>query len=592
MTIPLSNLSKQNAGISNRTNKQALKKMKVSLISQDEYEKVKKDTKQDGHTNKLDEDPFKTLLSENKVIAPPFDMLTLSMLLEQNSVLAPCIEVLETNVAGFGHRFVPRKKEREGDIKKDEVLKEKTKLENFFNIATEESFTNFRKRLRKDLEATGNSYMEVIRNIKGEVSQFAHVQSYQMRLTKREDESIWVERPYLELQDDGDVKVAKLQKWYRFRKFVQSRYVSSASEHVSDGVRTIWFKEFGDPRVYDKTTGVELKQGDKNYNNPTMHATEIIHTKLYSPRSSYGLPRYVGNLLSIFGSRGSEEINFKTMENNNVPNMIIGISNGQLTQGSVERINSFMQNAISNSKNYSQVLVIEAESDSDEDGEDGNQTRLFVEPLKDQQINDALFQNYQEKNEKRIRRCFRFSSIFLGSSEELTRASLEDARKLADEQIFNAERDEEDSVYNRFIFPELGIVHHLFKSNSPNSTDSKTLVNILDKAEKSGGLTPRISRVVLEDILSIEMPPFPDNFDPDVPFSLTMAEAVKNKANMEPGSQVTALKNWNDKVLNALTGINTETVDPLIQHLNELNNHLEKEWSKELDEEHDHKHEE
>ena len=39
------------------------------------------------------------------------------------------------------------------------------------------------------------------------------------------------------------------------------------------------------------------------------------------------------------------------------------------------------------------------------------------------------------------------------------------------------------------------------------------------------------------------MPPFPSDFDPDVPFSLTMAEAVKNKADpAEPGQQVTALK--------------------------------------------------
>jgi hypothetical protein len=89
----------------------------------------------------------------------------------------------------------------------------------------------------------------------------------------------------------------------------------------------------------------------------------------------------------------------------------------------------------------------------------------------------------------------------------------------------------------------MGIVYHTFKSNSPNTTDNAQLVNILSGAEKTGGMTPRLARQVLGDILGQEMPPFPAGFNADVPFSLTMAEAVKNEADpAEPGQQVTAIK--------------------------------------------------
>ena len=92
--------------------------------------------------------------------------------------------------------------------------------------------------------------------------------------------------------------------------------------------------------------------------------------------------------------------------------------------------------------------------------------------------------------------------------------------------------------------------YHVFKSNSPNTTDNSELVRILSGAEKTGGMTPRIARQVLEDILGIDLPPFTADFDPDTPFSLTMAQAVKNQADpTEPGQQVTALKSmmgWGD----------------------------------------------
>jgi len=178
-----------------------------------------------------------------------------------------------------------------------------------------------------------------------------------------------------------------------------------------------------------------------------------------------------------------------------------------------------------------------------------------------------------------------------GNSDDYTRATAESSRRLADEQVFAPERDDFDDWVNRVLFPAMGIQYHRFKSNSPNTTDNTELVKILAGAEKTGGMTPRIARMLLQDILSMELPEFPEDFPADMPFSMTMAEAVKNKADVtEPGQQITALK-----AMEALTGadpgylalLNESFVDKLV----EVQRRLENGWREAVEQEAaDHEH--
>lgn len=518
-----------------------------------------------GSSEALPEEPFNALGHKGRVILPPFDMLTLSMLPENSSELGQCIEALEMNIEATGYRFVSRlrldditpstnaggekaKVEPEQQKLMDEAKREKVRLVNFFTYATSESFTGFRRRLRKDLETTGNAYFEVIRNAKGEIQGFTHLPSYQVRLGKMEDEQIEVTRKILELQVDGSVKIKEQRVMRRFRTFVQSRSIHQGRTVSSiSGHKVVWFKEFGDPRLYSKRTGEQRKRLE-----PNERASEIVHMKLYSPRSPYGLPRFIGNLLSVFGDRAAEEINWITFKNNNIPSMVFAVSGGQLTQATIERMQSFVESQIQGSDNYSKFLIVEAESLGEEEGEDGGQVKIDIKPLTAEQHNDALFQNYSNNNQDKIRRAFRLPPIFVGRASDYTRATAESSRRLADEQIFSPERDEFDELVNRILFPEMGVIYHRFKSNTPNTTDNQQLVKILGGAEKTGGMTPRIARSMLEEILGIDLPSFPGDFPADTPFSLTMAEAVKNQADpTEPGQQVTAMKTL--KALGILT---------------------------------------
>lgn len=529
-----------------------------------------------GKTKAAPEDPFAGLVNDGMVVEPPFDLLTLSMLGEQNTELGQVIEAMETNIEGFGQRFKSRLvKPADGELPKQ--LKqaseaERIRLENFFAYATDESFTEFRRKLRSDLEYTGNAYAEVIRDNKGEIQGFVHIPSYQIRLGVMEKKLTLYRRPILELQDDGSVNVIHVPTYKRFRPYAQSRYTRRANLSIVGGASQVWFKEFGDTREINCNTGKEFTPEEEK-NADTM-ANEMIHWRLYSPRTPYGLPRYIGNLLSIMGDRAAEEINFLTFQNNNIPSMVVAVSNGQLTQGSIDRIESFVESQIQGSSNYSKFLIIEAEGD--EEGEDGNQVKLDIKPLTKDQHDDALFQNYSANNQDKVRRAFRMPPIFVGKSDDYTTATADSSRKLADEQIFAPERNVFDDFVNRKLFPAMGIVYHKFISNSPNTTDNTELVRMMGAAEKTGAQTPMIARTVLEEILGRDLPEFPTEFPSNVPFSLTMAQAVKNQAQAsEPGQQVTALK--------SLGG----TDDGMIEYLLKVRKALEEEWTSHLAEDED-----
>jgi PBSX family phage portal protein len=534
--MDIKNLNAKSNDATQNTIAKAKRKFEPRLIT------VKKAEGEPGNSQAAPNDPFTTYTTNGMLIEPPFDMLTLAMIPENSSEMVSCIDAMRVNIDGFGHRFVSRvvKPEDASETIKSSVAKERIDLVNFFQYCTDESFTEFRQKLRSDLESTGNAYFEIIRNKSGDIQAFTHLPSYQMRLGRMEEEHILVNKKILKMEYDGSVSIAVQPMYHRFRKYAQCRTIQFNGVGVSSGGKIRWFKEFGDHRIYNIETG-DIDPTEQLPENK--RANEVVHMKIYSTRTPYGIPRYIGNLLSVFGDRAAEEINFTTFKNNNIPSMAICVSNGQLTDGTVSRIQEFIENQVQGSSNYSKVLIIEAETGDEEGEESGAHTKLEIKPLTENQHDDAMFQKYSAANQDRIRRVWRLPPIYVGRADDYTRATAESSRVLADEQVFAPERNVFDDFINRVLFPEMGIVYHSFKSNSPNTTDNQQLVRILSGSEKTGGMTPRIARQLLEEIMGRELPAFPADFPLDVPFSLTMAEAVKNTADpAEPGQQITALK--------------------------------------------------
>ena len=481
--------------------------------------------KGDGKSKAMPSDPFSGMYGHGRVIGPPIELYALATMEENSAELGKCITAYEINIEGFGGRLLNREMPKDTLAKhKEEVEVQRRKLTDLLERPNpDDTFTQLRRKLRRDREATGNAYLElVLASDHVSVASMKHIESHTMRITKEDDDATLMTTRIVD-PVTGESRDRLFYK--RFRRFVQERHG-----------KQVFFKEWGDPRIVDMTTGLAYKDEaaatvakleKSNWANP------VKHFRIYCAHSPYGLPRYIGNLFSAYGSRASEEINFKTLKNNAIPNMVVMVSGGaMLTEGTIQRIQEFVNSQIKQTDNYSKILLLEAEAKDELAAAGGSTAKIEMKPLKDAQHSDELFQNYDKNNRDKIRECFRLPPLLIGRSEGTNKSTSEAARKLAEEQVFAPERAESDADFAQ-LFLDMGLHFWVYRSFSPIVTDSKDLVDVLSSTEKAGGITPNLARQILEEILNRPVPQYDKDstpFDPDVPFSLTMAEAVKSIA--------------------------------------------------------------
>lgn len=501
-----------------------------------------------GQSKEVPQDSvLESLAADGKILQPPFDKLVLSMMPENSTELGPLTEAMAQNIDGFGFRFECRVKLDDPECPaelKTAALEEQVKMTNFFNTAcVDYSFTELRKRTRKDIETTGEGFWEIIRvPATGQIVGLNHIPSHRMRLGCQDREFTKFDRVVRHLTMEGEIQLEKIPTMKRFRRYVQSRiHGLSRTLSTARGLEVRWFKEFNDPRVIDNRDGEVVKDAAAAKALPEEdRASELIHFKIYSPRTPHGLPRYIGNLITMFGDRAADEINYVTLRNNNIPSMVITVANGQLTSGTLARIQDFVETQVQGSDNYSRFLIIEGEGQYD--GVESAHIKIDIKPLTQNQLRDQLFQEYGKNNREKLREAFRLPPIFVGRADDYTRATADSSRRLADEQVFKPERDEFDEFMNNQLLPTMGFRLHVFRSNGPNVTDDQDLIAILADAERAGGMTPRIARMILGDIFGKQdLPPMDPSVNLDIPFSLQLAEKVKNEAPIEAQPAVKSL---------------------------------------------------
>lgn len=589
-----------------------------------------------GGTSKGREvDPFARLERAGRVVSPPFDPLLLAVMPENSSEVGPAIDTMAVNCEGFGYRLEPRIPITESTpIEVLETLaQERATAENFFESACqdENGFEDLRDKLRRDFEATGMMYVEYLeRPGDGALDGLNHLPAWTMRLGRKDQELteylakrvlkrvriVEVEEPEEEapLPDAPDLPTPEIAEGARaiqrqrfeeqvtYELLEESRFKQFRRYVQKHQGRTTWFKEYGDPRLIDCRNGEVVSREDLSEDHgdgatveprftvgslgeiqivagtvgfPVRWAANPVrHLDLYSTRSSYGLPRYIGNLFPIFGSRASDEINYTTFKNQNIPNLAITISNGMLTDESGERIEEFLE-AIQSDDNYSKILLLEAEPVMDGMRDPGT-AKIELHPLGKEQHTDALFVNYKKANDESVRRAWRFPPIFVGKSEDFTGKTIDASRRLGDEQVFGPERNRFDRFWTRCVLLELGVVWSTFKSNSPDVAENTDLVKMMAMGEKTGGLTPRIARDVIGRIINKDLGEVdPAKLDPDQPMSLTLAQLMKSTSATdapgggEPTSQGNAgiQTGGGDRDRDAEAGTFDDDVDRLAQLL-------------------------
>ncbi len=406
-------------------------------------------------------------INKNEILKPPYNPTKLYKIVENSSILPQCIDAMVLNTDGFGHQFFYTGEGEKEDS--TEVLKEKKSLDSFFAKVNEsESFITVRKNMRKDLETTGNGYFEIIRTTDGNIGVMYHADSRYMRLQKKQSDTQEIK---VKMKRDGKEVVLKVLK--RFRRFCM---VTNTRKQ-----KYKWFKEYGDPRKMNADTG--KYEGEEGYTNNNL-ASEILHFKIGN--GSYGIPRWVGNVITAMGLHSSDFVNFDLFENQVVPPLAILVSGGKLTTEAVQDIKNILLQK-KGAENFNKVLILEAMSEGDIS--DKSNTKIELKEMSTARKEDAMFTNYVDSGEHRIRGSFRLPPLYLGRADSYSKSTADSSKMVAEEQVFVPERQLFDEVINLTIMEELGVRYHSYKSKGPRLVTGEQIVTGFKEFGKLGVFT-------------------------------------------------------------------------------------------------------
>lgn len=404
-------------------------------------------------------------------IEPPVELMGLKQLVNGSSILPQCIRAYKNNIAGFGIgvRYCVDNEET------PEMAAEYKKAEEIIELLNTEQDT---KEVFEDViearETYGIAYIEVIRNLAGEVSQIEFI---------RETPTIRRTRPlppYIETPYYHHGKETPRRK--KYRKYRQQI-----------GADIVYFKEFGDPRVMDNRNGEYIKDGEALERRH--QANEIMEFTIGT--EPYGEVRWIGQILGVDGSRAAENLNNNYFKNGRHTPMMIMVKGGTLTDESFTKLQEYM-NSIKGEAGQHSFLVLEAESvDGRSDFEDEKKPEIEVKDLASILQKDELFQDYLENNRKRVQSAFQLPDLYVGYTTDFNRATAQTAQEVTEEQVFQPERKSLAWAINnrllncyRFQYVEVYFM-------APDISNPDDLYRMLTAANNAGGVTPNFAHEVI-----------------------------------------------------------------------------------------------
>lgn len=378
------------------------------------------------------EDEFRGLYGLNsglrsgdvEIMEPPYLPRTLEALCQQNNTLNVCIAAVVTNIHGTGFDIVA----------KDEKDAESPRIEEITAFFEEtypgESFRELRRQVGKDLERIGHAYIEVIRNLKGELIFLRRLDPKMMRLVR-------LDAPKL-----AKVKISRQGKEFeadvmlRWRRYVQTL----------NGTNLLYFKEYGCPEPLNSSTGKW---------DPAVTVQDAASEILYFMRDEdsltpYGVPAWLAQIPSVLGSRKAEELNLTFFDHGGVPPMMVFVNGGALTPQAADELRRHLQGG----SNKHVIPVIETVATGGS-MESPGQVKVTVERFGSERQDDSMFENYDERCEKRVRRAWRLPPLFIGATDDYNFASAYASYLVAEAQVFAPERQEFDALINRTLMKEL-----------------------------------------------------------------------------------------------------------------------------------------
>ena len=416
------------------------------------------------------------------LLQPPYMPRILDRLTQENDALSPCIEAMVTNIDGTGYIFEKNTDSRLEQDPSDPVV---LALNDFFDEPWPgENFMSIRKKVRRDIERTGNGYIEVIRTPSDEIVYMRHVDAKMMRIVKLDEPTVatkTVRRKGVEV---------KVKTQVRERRFCQ----------LLNGMALVYFKEFGATRDLNKKNGMWAKQGERLPAN--LRASEMLHIiALPDAHTPYGVPRWVSQMPSVLGSRKAEEFNLDYFDNGGVPPLLILLQGGTLA---TETRRSLEQGLQAGAKRANRVQILEAEPvggaiDSP------STAKITIERFGHDRQVDSMFEKYDDKCEQRVRRGFRLPPIFVGAAQDYSFASAYASYTVAEAQVFQPERSEFDEMLTLRVLPVMGYRGYRIRSLPMRINDTAKQMQAIELAGKTDHVDPKDIVAEVNEVMGLNM---------------------------------------------------------------------------------------
>lgn len=282
------------------------------------------------------------------LVAPRYNFDYLAQLFEISAANAAAIQAKVANIVGLGYNFVETPKtKRKLDAASSEETRKKMRekiargretLEDFFdNVNEDDTFEEVLTKVYIDYESLGMGYIEVGRDLNGQIRYIGHIPATSVRIRRRRD---------------GYVQVT--------------------------GREAVFFRNFGDRKT------VNPLGGDDNPN-------ELICIKKYTPTSSfYGIPDVISAKNAIAGTEFAERYNLDYFENKAVPRYLITLKGATLGHGAQKSMLEFFESGL-RGKNH-RSLFVPLPPDTAE-----QKVEFKIEPV-EAKTQDQSFEKYNESN--------------------------------------------------------------------------------------------------------------------------------------------------------------------------------------------------
>lgn len=426
-------------------------------------------------------------------IEPPVRLMGYKQLVNESSILPQCIRAYKNNIAGFGIgvRYCV------DDEETSEMAAEYERAEEIIELLNTEMDT---KEVFEDViearETYGIAYIEVIRNLAGEVTQIEFIRDTPS-VRKTQPLKPYIETPYYH----HGKETPRRKKYRKYRQQI--------------GGNTIYFKEFGDPRIMDNRNGEYIPDGmglERQY-----QANEIMEFTIGT--EPYGEVRWIGQILGVDGSRAAENLNNNYFRNGRHTPLMIMVKGGTLTDESFAKLQQYM-NGIKGEKGQHSFLVLEAESvDGRSDYEDDKKPEIEVKDLASILQKDELFQDYLENNRKRVQSAFQLPDLYVGYTTDFNRATAQTAQEVTEEQVFQPERKSLAWAINnrllncyRFQYVEVYFM-------APDISNPDDLYRMLTAVNNAGGVTPNFAHEIICEMTGKPSEDFPEEWG-EIPLAI------------------------------------------------------------------------